>query len=86
LRRAIQRLLEDELSERLLAGTLEPEQRVRVDLDGRLTFEVRSGGCRGRRSMTPGPSYDRRVRASTHDARARARQMTWSTAVGSALG
>jgi ATP-dependent Clp protease ATP-binding subunit ClpC len=37
LRRAIQRLLEDELSERLLAGEIEPDQRVRVDLrDGRL--------------------------------------------------
>ena len=37
LRRAIQRLLEDELSERLLAGEIEPGQRVRVDLrDGRL--------------------------------------------------
>src|ERR687894_667245 len=37
LRRAIQRLLEDELSERLLAGEIEPEQRVRVELrDGKL--------------------------------------------------
>jgi ATP-dependent Clp protease ATP-binding subunit ClpC len=37
LRRAIQRLLEDELSERLLAGEIEPGQRVRVELlDGRL--------------------------------------------------
>jgi ATP-dependent Clp protease ATP-binding subunit ClpC len=37
LRRAIQRLLEDELSERMLAGEIEPGQRVRVDLrDGRL--------------------------------------------------
>jgi len=41
LRRAIQRLLEDELSERLLAGELEPGQRVRVDLrDGRLNVET----------------------------------------------
>ena len=41
LRRAIQRLLEDELSERLLAGEIEPGQRVRVDLrDGRLNAET----------------------------------------------
>ncbi|HKP22174.1 MAG TPA: AAA family ATPase, partial [Thermoleophilaceae bacterium] len=41
LRRAIQRLLEDELSERLLAGEIEPGQRVRVDLrDGRLEVET----------------------------------------------
>src|SRR5688572_11638443 len=41
LRRAIQRLLEDELSERLLAGEIEPDQRVRVDLrDGRLNVET----------------------------------------------
>jgi ATP-dependent Clp protease ATP-binding subunit ClpC len=40
LRRAIQRLLEDELSERLLAGEIEPGQRVRVGLsDGRLNVE-----------------------------------------------
>jgi ATP-dependent Clp protease ATP-binding subunit ClpC len=37
LRRAIQRLLEDELSERLLAGEIESGQQVRVELrDGRL--------------------------------------------------
>src|SRR5215217_8531948 len=41
LRRAIQRLLEDELSARLLAGEIEPGQRVRVDLsDGRLNVET----------------------------------------------
>ena len=41
LRSAIQRLLEDELSERLLAGDIEPGQRVRVDLrDGRLHVET----------------------------------------------
>jgi ATP-dependent Clp protease ATP-binding subunit ClpC len=41
LRRAIQRLLEDELSERLLAGEIEPGQRVRVNLrDGRLSAET----------------------------------------------
>ena len=41
LRRAIQRLLEDELSERLLAGEIEPGQRVRIDLrDGRLHVET----------------------------------------------
>jgi hypothetical protein len=33
--------LEDELSERLLAGEIEPGQRVRVDLrDGRLNVET----------------------------------------------
>jgi ATP-dependent Clp protease ATP-binding subunit ClpC len=41
LRRAIQRLLEDELSERLLAGEIAPGQRVRVDVrDGRLNAET----------------------------------------------
>jgi ATP-dependent Clp protease ATP-binding subunit ClpC len=41
LRRAIQRLLEDDLSERLLAGEIEPGQPVRVDLrDGRLNVET----------------------------------------------
>jgi ATP-dependent Clp protease ATP-binding subunit ClpC len=41
LRRAIQRLLEDELSERLLAGEIEPGQSVRVELrDGRLYVEA----------------------------------------------
>jgi ATP-dependent Clp protease ATP-binding subunit ClpC len=41
LRRAIQRLLEDELSERLLAGEIERGQRVRVDQrDGRLNVET----------------------------------------------
>jgi ATP-dependent Clp protease ATP-binding subunit ClpC len=40
LRRAIQRLLEDELSERLLAGDIEPGQAVRVELrDGRLEVQ-----------------------------------------------
>jgi ATP-dependent Clp protease ATP-binding subunit ClpC len=41
LRRAIQRLLEDELSEQLLAGRIERGQRVRIDLrDGRLNAET----------------------------------------------
>jgi ATP-dependent Clp protease ATP-binding subunit ClpC len=41
LRRAIQRLFEDELSARLLAGEIEPGQLVRVDLrDGRLNVET----------------------------------------------
>ena len=41
LRRAIQRLLEDELSERLLAGEIEPGQRGRVEVrDGRLNAET----------------------------------------------
>jgi ATP-dependent Clp protease ATP-binding subunit ClpC len=41
LRRAIQRLLEDELSQRLLAGEIQPGQHVRVDLrDGRLNAEA----------------------------------------------
>jgi ATP-dependent Clp protease ATP-binding subunit ClpC len=41
LRRAIQRLLEDELSERLLAGDIDPGQGVRVELrDGRLHVEA----------------------------------------------
>jgi ATP-dependent Clp protease ATP-binding subunit ClpA len=41
LRRAIQRLLEDTLSERLLSGDVAPGQRVRVlERDGQLDFEV----------------------------------------------
>jgi ATP-dependent Clp protease ATP-binding subunit ClpC len=41
LRRAIQRLLEDTLSERLLSGDVAPGQRVRVLVrDGQLDFEV----------------------------------------------
>jgi ATP-dependent Clp protease ATP-binding subunit ClpC len=44
LRRAIQRLLEDEVSEQLLGGFIEPGQRVRVELeDGRLRFDVAPG-------------------------------------------
>ena len=44
MRRAIQRLLEDELSEQLLAGYIEPGQRVQVGLeDGRLRFDVVPG-------------------------------------------
>ncbi len=49
LRRAIQRLLEDEISERLLSGDIEPGQRVEVGLeDGRLTFDVEA--AKGQRS------------------------------------
>ena len=44
LRRAIQRLLEDELSERLLAGEIEPGQRVRSD---RVMPAPRGDGARG---------------------------------------
>jgi ATP-dependent Clp protease ATP-binding subunit ClpC len=41
LRRAIQRLVENELSRKVLAGELEPGARVRVDAaDGRLNMEV----------------------------------------------
>ena len=48
LRRAIQRMLDDELSERLLAGEIEPGQHVRVDVsDGALPFEVRAEGRAG---------------------------------------
>ena len=43
LRRAIQRLLEDEISERLLAGDIGSGQRVVVGLeDGRLMFQVKA--------------------------------------------
>ena len=44
LRRAIQRMLENRLSEMVLGGELEPGQRVRVNLrEGRLEFEVLEG-------------------------------------------
>jgi ATP-dependent Clp protease ATP-binding subunit ClpC len=53
LRRAIQRLLEDPLSERLLAGEIEPGQHVRVDLaDGALQFEVTGEGGQERESKS----------------------------------
>jgi ATP-dependent Clp protease ATP-binding subunit ClpC len=54
LRRAIQRLLEDEVSERLLSGDIEPGQRVVVGLeDGRLTFAVEAADPR---SADPEPA------------------------------
>jgi ATP-dependent Clp protease ATP-binding subunit ClpC len=44
LRRAIQRMLENRLSEMVLGGELEPGQRVRVEVrEGRLAFEVIKG-------------------------------------------
>ena len=44
LRRAIQRMLENRLSEMVLGGELEPGQRVRVEVrEGRLRFEVLEG-------------------------------------------
>ena len=53
LRRAIQRLLEDPLSERLLAGEIDPGQHVRVDLaDGALQFEVIGEGGQERESAS----------------------------------
>ena len=53
-RRAIQRLLEDELSERLLAGEIEPGQRVRVDLrDGRLHVEATSEAAAPEETVAP---------------------------------
>ena len=72
LRRAIQRLLEDELSERLLAGEIEPGQRVRVDLrDGRLNVETVPGGGGARRRKpsprsTSRPHLCRRPRRLSH--------------------
>ena len=59
LRRAIQRLLEDELSERLLAGEIEPGQRVRVDLrDGRLNVETMPEAEAVERRRNPAPAPD----------------------------
>jgi ATP-dependent Clp protease ATP-binding subunit ClpC len=57
LRRAIQRLLEDEISERLLSGDIEPGQRVEVGLeDGRLTFDVDGATDQRRREEVSAPA------------------------------
>jgi len=62
LRRAIQRLLEDELSERLLAGEIEPGQRVRVELrDGRLNVETMPEWRRWERRRKRAPAPDERT-------------------------
>jgi ATP-dependent Clp protease ATP-binding subunit ClpC len=46
LRRAIQRLVENELSRLVLAGTIEPGDRVTVEVrDDMLRFDVQSGGA-----------------------------------------
>jgi ATP-dependent Clp protease ATP-binding subunit ClpC len=46
LRRTIQRLVENELSRMVLAGTVEPGDKVIVDLDGdELRFAVETGGA-----------------------------------------
>jgi len=46
LRRAIQRELENELSRLLLGGSVEPDDRVRVDYDDvQLTFDVEKGAA-----------------------------------------
>jgi ATP-dependent Clp protease ATP-binding subunit ClpC len=57
LRRAIQRLLEDEISERLLSGDIEPGQQVEVGLeDGRLTFDVEAAKGQRRPEEVPAPA------------------------------
>jgi ATP-dependent Clp protease ATP-binding subunit ClpC len=44
LRRALQRMVENRLSEMVLGGELEPGQKVRIDVrDGRLSFDVLEG-------------------------------------------
>jgi ATP-dependent Clp protease ATP-binding subunit ClpC len=46
LRRTIQRLVENELSRMVLDGSVQPGDRIRVDvLEGGLHFEVESGGA-----------------------------------------
>jgi ATP-dependent Clp protease ATP-binding subunit ClpC len=46
LRRTIQRLIENELSRMVLDGSVEPGDKVAVDVDGdRLRFEVERGGA-----------------------------------------
>ena len=46
LRRTIQRLVENELSRMVLAGTVEPGDKVIVDLDDdKLRFDVETGGA-----------------------------------------
>jgi ATP-dependent Clp protease ATP-binding subunit ClpC len=46
LRRAIQREVENELSQMVLGGSVGPEDRIRVDAsNGRLTFEVETGAA-----------------------------------------
>jgi ATP-dependent Clp protease ATP-binding subunit ClpC len=56
LRRAIQRMVENRLSEMVLGGKLEPGQRVRIDArDGRLEFDVLEveGAAAGDREEEP---------------------------------
>ena len=46
LRRTIQRLVENELSRMVLAGSVEPGDKVLVELDdGKLNFEIEAGGA-----------------------------------------
>ncbi len=55
LRRTIQRLVENELSRMVLAGTVEPGDRIRVDaVEGELHFDVESGG-----GPSPEPAEER---------------------------
>jgi ATP-dependent Clp protease ATP-binding subunit ClpC len=52
LRRTIQRLVENELSRMVLAGTIEPGDRVRVDeLEGELHFDVAAEGVSEEREL-----------------------------------
>jgi ATP-dependent Clp protease ATP-binding subunit ClpC len=43
LRRTIQRLIENELSRMVLGGSVEPGDRVRIDADGDLRFDIERG-------------------------------------------
>ncbi len=45
LRRTIQRLVENELSRMLLGGSVEPGDRVRIDADGDLRFDIERGAA-----------------------------------------
>ena len=45
LRRTIQRLVENELSRMVLGGSVEPGDRVRIDADGDLRFDIERGAA-----------------------------------------
>ena len=66
LRRAIQRLIENPLAKRILAGEFPPGSTVRVDLSGdELTFEAVAGAGGGPAQDGAGPTKEEREKAAT---------------------
>ena len=66
LRRAIQRLIENPLAKRILAGDFPPGSTVRVDLSGdELTFEAVAGAGGEPAQDGAGPTEEEREKAAT---------------------